>query len=262
MSSEKRNRTQRHRREHLSAPFRFDRTYRNITHSRPQPLLNNTRKRWTPPDEPAPKVERNPPFWDRFLVEGKELFDYMTNHYEAMLTEDSIPHLIVRPGYYPNDIEDMQTEFESLYWDEMESELLKWIGAERAEGRLLEESAWKPFRDLHHHMCMTMGYRKMFRFGKYCFLLALEEDCEMGCRTCLREEEGEGDCCRYSHRGPRQALSLAQSPSPQPLVGRRGPIHFLLLFYGFIDSEGIIQPFGKYTIKGDNMLPEGFWKWK
>jgi hypothetical protein len=166
-----------------------------------------------------------------------------------MLEKTSIPHLYVRSGishFIDKDTDMIYEEFGT----EIEKQLIDWITTEHINNYLFKEDWWKPFRDRYDLSDMNMGYKKMFlyrppegfesnlkiidksigKITKYCFQLGLADGCGYGCLTCN---------------------------------GSNDNVHFILIFYGYtLEGSDIIEPFGKYSISDDDMMPEGFWQLK
>ncbi len=204
--------------------------------------LKNTYNDWPPrnrtmkirkPDPPSPPIverKKELPFcWDRFLIEGDELYNYMINNFDTMLTADSTNHFDIRYGIHHISIE--TDEFREKYARILQKELVTWIRLEHSEGRLFNKDLWKPFRDSHQLTTMYFGYKKMFHYiaddgNNYYLQLAMEDYCENICITC-------DDCCDN--------------------------IHFELIFFGYRDEENKFQPLNVMHILDNNFMSERYW---
>jgi hypothetical protein len=157
--------------------------------------------------------------WEEFLIEGDELFNYMKDNFETIFDGDEIiKHFDITYGLY--DLGDKAKELNKQYSKEIQKELIPWIQNELKEGRLLDNTYWKPFRHAIYIEYMRLGYRKIFQYKNYYLQLSLEESCGI-CNYCNKDD-----------------------------VNRT---HFELALYGWKDD-------GRFRISEDNMLPESFWK--
>ena len=144
--------------------------------------------------------------WNRFLIEGEELFEYMTHNFNDMFDKDSrIKHFNIR---YEAIYDVGSQELKEKYGAEIQNELVPWIKKELEDNRLFDKTLWKPFRDIYSLSTMYLGYRKIFVFrpnynnseilennnelppalnmrGTYYFQLSLEQDCDEDlCKEC------------------------------------------------------------------------------
>lgn len=196
-------------------------------------MSRNTRKikrHFEEPVVPIVQKKNEPPhYWSRFLEEGDELYNYLINNFNNMLTADIIKHFNIRYGVYS--LYPEMKEFRNKYGMNIQKELIEWIRLEYSEGRLFNKDLWKPFRDTHKMTSMYFGYKKMFHYiaddsNNYYLQLAVEQGCEEECITC----DGNFD-----------------------------DIHFELIFFGYRDEENKFQPFNIIEISDENMMVGRFW---
>jgi hypothetical protein len=165
--------------------------------------------------------------WDRFLIEGDILYEYMTNNFENMFDENTIKHFCIINGIYRN-IKDTDKMTEE-YGVEIEKELIPWIREELKEGRLFNKELWKPFRNQCQLLDMYYGYKILFNFKEYYFQLAIEDYCDF-------DENNK----RIDDRAC-----------------------FLLALYGWKNSNSnMLEPYNDSIIPEDNIMPEKHWSYK
>lgn len=167
--------------------------------------------------------------WDKFLVDGDILFNYMIRNYDFMFDNESIKHFAIRYG-----IRDLMSDCEDIEEDHgvyIHKELLPWIRKEHDEGRLFDKTNWKPFRDTDTITTMYFGYNNVFQYKQYYFQLAIDWcDRSLRCDYCQKE---------------------ANNP------------HFELAMYGWIEEgSDKLQPDDCVAIPSDNYMPEYYWKRK
>lgn len=124
---------------------------------------------------PPPPPERVPLHWDRFLVEGDALYEYMTHNFESMYNGNKINDFFIMEGFYW-----ILTEANTLdekYNSDIQPHLLQWIKEEYNTQRLFNKSNWKPFRDLDILSSMHFGYKILYEYNNYYFQLGLINDC-------------------------------------------------------------------------------------
>jgi hypothetical protein len=171
--------------------------------------------------------------WERFLVEGDMLFNYMIHNFDKML-----PLINDTSGEY-FDIFDLRYSVASIgesceklkenHIGDIQSELIRWIQNEQKEGRLFNNANWKPFRDLQHMTYMVLGYKHMFVYKKYYLQLTMDS---------------------------------YYAPSSNMLEDNNFP-HFKLALYGWRDdSHDKLEPLNYVVIPSDNIMPERYWKIK
>ena len=173
-----------------------------------------------------PLLEKMPYNWDKFVIEGDVLYEYMVHNYETMFDGKSIiKHFAIRPwfyGYY-SECDDLleQNNFD------IQHNLIAWIDNERMTGRLFDKTNWKPFREQELFTCMYLGYKKMFPYN-HCYLqLIIESRC------------GDCDYCKDSTSGK----------------------HFELALFSW-EENATIQPYDTLVISSDNSMPERYWNRK
>jgi hypothetical protein len=167
--------------------------------------------------------------WDKFLVEGDILYNYMLNNFENMFDGDSkIKHFDIVCGLFA--LTEYIDEIKEQYNDDIQKELILWIKKELEENRLFQKDSWKPFRDPDLIIYMFFGYRKMFQYKNYYFQLSLSTDCEYN------------DECEYCKN-------------------KENTRHFGLAFYGWKDiNKEKLQPDNLLFVPSDNIIPESFWR--
>jgi hypothetical protein len=174
-------------------------------------------------------------YWDKFVVEGETLYNYMINNFNDMIYNDNILHFYIRDGIYGG-IE-TNTEFIETYNKDIENELIIWIMNEYKENRLFNRELWKPFRDRYTLSDMYNGYRKLFKFKHIYFQLAMETECNKDeCKYCTENEENN---------------TIILCP------------HFCLALYGWkVNNSNNFEPSNKIKIPDDFIMIEKDWVYK
>jgi hypothetical protein len=175
--------------------------------------------------------------WERFLKEGEALHTILTTNFDSLIDGNTIKHFFIIEGMYRSiaNVDLIAIEM----GDDIEKALLPWIKKEYEEGRLIDKTLWRPFHDATSIVTMYYGYRKLFRYDKYIFQLAMETDCI-------------ADICEYCN--PTDDLT--------PWRLSENGQHFSLSLYGWKDDDSnMLQP-GKYTvIPEDDIMPDKDWKY-
>ena len=169
-------------------------------------------------------------FWQGFVEDGEESFNYMINNFHTMFDGNSvIKHFIISYGLYEVDKE--ANNLNSTIGTEIQKEIVLWIRKEYEDGRLLEKNLWKPFRDDKIIHDSYYGYRKMIQYGNYYFQLRLDKYCELTkCKYCDKEE----NC-----------------------------VNFQLALYGWMNNScDKLQPHNRITIPSDMIMPDYYWNLK
>ena len=168
--------------------------------------------------------------WDKFIVKGQELFDYMINNFNDMFDIDmKIKHFTLRDG----GVYDLGTEEIMIkHGTDIERELILWIYNEYNTNDLFNTNLWKPFRDDYIITDMYLGYRKLFTFKEYYFQLIIENKCN------------SYDICEYCSNN-------------------KFTYCFSLVLYGWKNNkEYKLQPYNRVNILDDNILPDNEWNLK
>jgi hypothetical protein len=191
--------------------------------------------------------------WDRFLVEGELLFQYMKDNFNNMFEGDAkIKHFNIR-----NEMcyDHGSHELNQVFGKEIQKELVPWIKKELEDNRLFNNTLWKPFRDIYTLHDMYLGYRKLFLFrpnydsypdllesnilrpeinikGTYYFQLSIDAECyEDICMDC------DNDITNMYNK------------------------HFELVLYNWIDDKTNKLYFNKFgPILSDNLMPQMSWE--
>lgn len=169
---------------------------------------------------------KEPLCWDKFLVEGDILFNYMTSNFTNMFDGNIIKHFYIRSGN--RDISEETDKINDKYKCEIEQDLLSWIKIQYTDGLLFNKELWKPFRDEYMLTTMYYGYKKMFQYKEYYFQLAIDKICGQ---------------CEYCNKGEKR-------------------IHFELALFGWKDENNIICPDNDIIITPDNFLSGPYWEIK
>jgi hypothetical protein len=166
--------------------------------------------------------------WDDFLKDGDELFNYMVHNFETMFDGDEIiKHFHIDSVFFG--YESNAREIYKQYGQNIQKELIPWIKNELKNGRLIDNTCWKPFRDGSVYTEMYLGYRRLFKYKNYYFQVALNYGCGI---------------CQYDINNNNEFY-----------------IHFLLELYGWYnDNSEYMQPINRYKPLSDNTIPESFWK--
>jgi hypothetical protein len=191
--------------------------------------------------------------WDRFLVEGEVLFEYMKNNFIDMFEGDTkIKYFNIR-----NEIcyDYGSQELNKVFGKEIQKELVPWIKKELEDNRLFNNTLWKPFRDRYTLHDMYLGYRKLFSFrpnydnypdllesnilrpeinikGTYYFQLSIDAECyEDICMDC------DNDITNMYNK------------------------HFELVLYNWIDDKtNKLYHEKRSPILSDNLMPQMSWE--
>jgi hypothetical protein len=136
--------------------------------------------------EPEPKHKHIPKmnaYWDRFLLEGKEIFNFMIQNYDQLVSnEQKLRHFFIRGDGWPS-FKELNDPTKPFFYD-VQVELIKWIRKEHSEMRLFDANLWKPFRDFYELDEMWFGYKKMFNYEGMYYQFAMQKGCE-NYDTCL-----------------------------------------------------------------------------
>jgi hypothetical protein len=173
-------------------------------------------------------------YWEQFLEEGNDLYEYMTNNFDTMFDGESIKHFEIREGQltYIYNLKNLSEE----HGEYIQKELIPWIKNEHNENRLFDKTLWKPFRDQYHLHEMYYGYRRLFQYRHYYFQLIMETECIL-------------DICKYC------ILSGATNS-----IHRITEEHFSVTLYSWKeDGSNMFQPSNNLSIPSDNMMPEFDW---
>ena len=98
--------------------------------------------------------------WDKCIIEGDGLFDYMIHNFEAMFNGKSIKHFNIIPGLYTSF--GHTDDITEKYGEDIQKELIIWIKNELTTNNFFVKKDWKPFRDPSMYTCIYLGYRKLF----------------------------------------------------------------------------------------------------
>jgi hypothetical protein len=147
-------------------------------------LSKTRKKRRGMPSEPKREhIPKMKAYWDRFLREGEETFNYMIQNYDQLVSnEQKLRHFFIRGEGW--------TSFKELndptnpFFFAVQVELIKWIRNEHSEMRLFDANLWKPFRDYYALSDMWFGYKKMFNYDGMYYQFGMEKGCE-NFDTCL-----------------------------------------------------------------------------
>jgi hypothetical protein len=158
--------------------------------------------------------------WDKFLKEGDELFDYMTNNFETICSNENITHFDIVDRRYR--FTDEVQRIKDKYMSDIHMQLYNWIKGQCDCKQLFNKGNWKPFRDQEILIDMFFGYKYMFQYQQYFFQLCIEDDCDID--NCISN------------------------------------IHFKLVLYGWKnDMQEKLQPDDRVVIPSDNVMPEEYW---
>lgn len=132
---------------------------------------------------PPPPPEPVPMYWDRFLVEGDALFDYMIHNLESMYNDEIINDFFIIEGF--RWLLSEANILDEKYNTEIQPHLIRWIINEHNTQRLFNKDYWKPFRDLTNFSSMHYGYKIMYEYKNYYFQLGLINDCNTNGEHCV-----------------------------------------------------------------------------
>lgn len=177
----------------------------------------------------------NLPFnWERFLIRGDILFDYMIHNFDKFFDGDVIKHFHIGYGTYT--MVPYGDDLYEMYGSDIQKELVPWIRNEFESTQLFEKTNWKPFRDQECLTQMYLGYKKMFRYKQYYFQLAIDKHC-FDCTYCE-------DAMRNNNIESLEDMK-----------------HIELKLYGWTsDTSEKLQPDDIVVIPPDNIMPNTYWK--
>jgi hypothetical protein len=166
------------------------------------------------------------PCWNRFVEEGKELFDYLIHNYKIMIDGNTIKHFNIREGMCW--LNEYVREINIIHKNDIQYHLIPWITKEIESGNIFKHEHWKPFPDDYAVTDMFFGYKKLFKYNQYWFQLALEWGCQ-------------NDNCMYCKNGDYYP-------------------NFCLAFYGWKDElYKNLQPHNVFAVSEDAIMPESYW---
>ncbi len=166
--------------------------------------------------------------WDKFLIEGDNLYNYMINNLQNMFDEDNIKHFEI--------IDELYSNIQEIHCKDIQKELILWIKNELLNNRLFDQSLWKPFRK-YNLIDMYLGYKYLFQYKQYYFQLGIQTYCELE------------ECIYCNHK--KDIYFEEYSNNSQ---------HFMLSLYGWKeDNINILQPYKSNIILLDNIMPENHW---
>ena len=169
--------------------------------------------------------------WDRLVLEGETLYDYMIHNYDKMFDgERTIKHFGISKDSF--ELDDCVDEIKEKHHTDIQNKLIPWIKKEIEDNNLFQNKNWNTFRDLHSVLHMFLGYRKMFQYKQYVFQLSLDNDCGY--------DYGD-DICKYCSNEEDSA-------------------RFFLVLFGWKDEKyQNLQPDNRFSISEDNLMPESYW---
>lgn len=172
-------------------------------------------------------------YWERFLKEGDELFNYMINNFEKMFEDNMhINHFEIRDGFYASDKSKELIDI-NYYNNEIEKDLIIFIRKEVKTKSLFNKSNWKPFRFNMRISEMYYSYNKLFKFKKYYFQLSIDQYCEINNCKCHENNENNEDNCNP---------------------------HFMIALYGWKDDiSNIMLPYNNIFDNCNNIIPDSHW---
>jgi hypothetical protein len=172
------------------------------------------------------KLEAASPYWDRFLREGEELYNYMIKNILSMIHDNNMNHFDIKAGY--SNLEVDCSIIIKEYGEDIKKELVKWIKQEYDNNILIDDQMWKPRRNACYDSEMSLAYRKLFQYKNYYFIVCLSYDCDIpNCEYCVN----------YINNNA---------------------IHFELILYGWEkDIYDKLRPSIYKSITSDNILLQG-----
>ena len=166
--------------------------------------------------------------WPRFVEKADRLYEDMVANYTHYFTEDGDRLCDFDVHYVFYSTYGIHHEVNTTYGSRIHAEIVPWIHAERASGRLFTKENWMAFRDQDNLQESHAGYRKLFLFqDRFYIQLILKEN---------RYEDAETGT----------------------LVQRNA---FEVALYGWTDKEKMyVQPLNRSVIAEDMWMPERDWK--
>lgn len=174
--------------------------------------------------------------WDRLVLEGEALYEYMIHNYDKMFdSETSIKHFGINKDSFG--LYDCVREIKDKYHTDIQRELIPWIKKEIEDNDLFQNKNWNTFRDHYSILDMFLGYRKMFQYKQYVFQLSIDKYCGYDHRD---------DICKYC--------------DDEEYNSEEDIARFFLVLYGWKDEKfQNLQPYNDFSISDDNLMPESFW---
>ncbi len=175
--------------------------------------------------------EEDKALWEKCLQKYPIYFDGMTKNVETMLTRPFMDNYFIIHDSFFNDLDDVD-DLKPKYYDTIIKKLIHWIKHEMKE-YFFEKENWKPFENYCSSRDMVIGYRKLFRYKKYYFQLAIDNLC---CENFF-------DCTQC------QDMQYHS--------------HFVLLYRGWMDKKHKkLQPkdYNYHVLLPDNTIPDKWWE--
>jgi len=111
--------------------------------------------------------------WEKFIIRGNALYNYMIHNFENMFeNESSIKNFEIVDIFYMFSITIKNIIIQ--HNQDIHNQLFLWIKNEFKENRLFDKNLWKPFRDVEVMTDMVLGYRYMFKYNQYYFQLCID----------------------------------------------------------------------------------------
>ena len=133
------------------------------------------------------KLAAASPYWDRFLREGEELYNYMIKNILSMIDDNNMNHFDIKPDY--SNLEVDCSIIIKEHGDDIKKELVKWIKQEYNNKTFFDDQMWSPWRDPQFESFMILGYRKLFQYKHYYFILCIDCGCDIiNCQYCIDDD--------------------------------------------------------------------------
>ena len=114
-----------------------------------------------------------PPFMDRFIREGEELYRFLIENFDKMFNEDKTL-IFVDIRYFFDSCQDYVEDIRKNYNDSIKKEFGLWLLQEKSSGRLFDRTNWQIYRNRDICTDMYIGYRTLFVYKQYYFQVSYD----------------------------------------------------------------------------------------
>ena len=114
-----------------------------------------------------------PPFMDRFIREGEELYQFLIYNFDTMFNEDNTL-IFVDIRYFSDSCQGYIKDIQKNYSDDIRKEFGLWLLHEKANGWLFDRANWQIYRNRDVCTDMYIGYRTLFVYKQYYFQVSYD----------------------------------------------------------------------------------------
>ena len=114
-----------------------------------------------------------PPFMDRFIREGEELYQFLIENFDTMFNKDNTL-IFVDIRYFSDSCQDYLKDIHTNDSDDIKREYSVWLLQEKNSGRLFDRANWQIYRNRDVFTDMYLGYRILFIYKQYYFQVSYD----------------------------------------------------------------------------------------